>query len=96
MEQYFDFIGGASMDGVRSKKADVIEYAIKNCNITDLSSAIMIGDREHDILGAKQVGLDSIGVLFGYGNYAELEAAGATHIVEKPADILQIVAGEDF
>ena len=96
LDQYFDFVAGATMDSSRSKKADVIEYAIKNCNITDLSSAIMIGDREHDILGAKQVGLDSIGVLFGYGNYAELEAAGATHIVEKPADILQIVAGEDF
>ena len=96
LDQYFDFAAGATMDSSRSKKADVIEYAIKNCNITDLSSAIMIGDREHDILGAKQVGLDSIGVLFGYGNYAELEAAGATHIVEKPADILQIVAGEDF
>lgn len=96
LDQYFDFVAGATMDSSRSKKADVIEYAIKNCNISDLSSAIMIGDREHDILGAKQVGLDSIGVLFGYGNYAELEAAGATHIVEKPADILQIVAGEDF
>ena len=96
LDQYFDFVAGATMDSSRSKKADVIEYAIKNCNITDLSSAIMIGDREHDILGAKQVGLDSIGVLFGYGNYSELEAAGATHIVEKPADILQIVAGEDF
>lgn len=96
LDQYFDFVAGATMDSSRSKKADVIEYAIKNCNITDLSSAIMIGDREHDILGAKQVGLDSIGVLFGYGNYSELEAAGATHIVEKPTDILQIVAGEDF
>lgn len=91
LDHYFDFIAGATMDGSRSIKADVISYALENCKIEDLSSAIMVGDREHDILGAKQVGLQSIGVLYGYGNYEEFKAAGATYIAENTGDILNII-----
>ena len=90
LDHYFDFIAGATMDEKRTKKADVIAYALEQCKITDKASAIMIGDREHDVLGAKQVGLDSIGVLYGYGNYEELKNAGATYIVENPEEILKI------
>lgn len=91
LDKYFDFIAGATMDETRVKKADVISYALDSCKISDLSSAIMIGDREHDILGAKQIGLDSIGVLFGYGSREELEAAGATYIASNVADILKYI-----
>ena len=52
---------------------------------------IMIGDRKHDIMGAKENGLDSIGVLYGYGDEDELREAGATFIAEKPADILKYI-----
>ena len=92
LDKYFDFIAGATMDEKRVRKADVIAYALENCGITDLSSAIMIGDREHDVLGAKEVGLESIGVLYGYGDMSELEIAGATYIAEKPKDILKIIS----
>ena len=85
---YFDIIAGASMDESRNKKADVIAYAISQMKNPDLSRMIMIGDREHDILGAKQIGIDSIGVLYGYGDRAEHEKAGATYIAEKVKDIL--------
>lgn len=88
---YFDFVAGATMDSSRVKKADVILYALQSYGVSDLSSAIMIGDREHDILGAKQVGLDSIGVLYGYGDYEELKGAGATYIAENTEDILKII-----
>lgn len=71
LTKYFDFIGGATMDETRSKKADVIKYVIESLSINDLSNVIMIGDRNHDIDGANQNGLDSIGVLYGYGNRAE-------------------------
>lgn len=89
--KYFDFVAGATMDSSRVKKEDVILYALQSYGVSDLSSAIMIGDREHDILGAKQVGLDSIGVLYGYGDYEELKEAGATYIVENTEDILKII-----
>lgn len=51
----------------------------------------MIGDREHDVLGAKENGLDSIGVLFGYGTYDELKNAGAAFIAETPMNIVKYV-----
>ena len=51
----------------------------------------MVGDRKYDILGAVDAGIDSIGVLYGYGNCQELEAAGATYIAEKVTDILPLI-----
>jgi len=88
---YFNFISGATMDSSRSKKADIISHALKTCNITDYSKVVMVGDREHDIIGAKINGIDSIGVLFGYGNKKELEDAGATYIAESTKDIYRII-----
>ena len=88
---YFDIIAGAGMDESRNKKADVIAYAISQMNDPDRSRMIMIGDREHDILGAKQFGIDSIGVLYGYGDRAEHTAAGVTYIAEKVEDILPLL-----
>ncbi len=79
------------MDDKRTKKSDIIRYALECCHITDTSTAVMIGDRKHDIIGAKENNLDSIGVLFGYGDYEELTAAGATYIVETPMSIFQCV-----
>ena len=91
IDSYFDFIAGATMDGTRSRKVDVIRYALEQLGITNLSTTVMIGDRKYDILGAADAGIDSIGVLYGYGNYQELEAAGATYIVEKVTDILPLI-----
>lgn len=91
LDHYFDFVAGATMDGSRSKKADVIAHALDLGKISRLSSAVMIGDREHDILGAGQMGLDSIGVLYGYGSEAELRAAGATYIAKDPAGLLSLI-----
>lgn len=90
---YFDFVAGASMDEKRVKKVDVITYALESYGITDKSSVIMVGDREHDVLGAKENELKSIGVLYGYGDYEELVHAGADYIAQNPEDILQIVLG---
>ena len=88
---YFNFVAGATMDDTRNKKSDIIRYALESCHITDKSTAVMIGDRKHDIIGAKENGLDSIGVLFGYGDYEELTAAGATYIAETPMSVFQFV-----
>ena len=89
--KYFDYVAGATMDGSRGEKADVIRYALEISGIKDTSEAIMIGDRKYDILGAKENGLDSIGVLFGFGDYEELTEAGANHIVKSVEEILEYV-----
>ena len=92
LDKYFEFIAGATMDEKRVRKADVIAYALESCWITALSGVMMIGDREHDVLGAKEVGVSCIGVLYGYGSLEELETAGADYVAEKPEDILKILA----
>ena len=51
----------------------------------------MIGDREHDIIGAIENGLNSLGVLYGYGSFEELKKAGASYLVDQPNDILEYV-----
>lgn len=88
---HFSFIAGATMDDFRNKKGDIIKYALDNCSISEKTSALMIGDRKHDIIGARENGLDSLGVLYGYGSYDELNEAGATFIANAPADILKYV-----
>ena len=89
--KYFDFVAGATLDGSRGEKADVIRYALELSGIEDKSDVIMIGDRKFDILGAKENELKSIGVLYGFGDREELTEAGADYIVEHTEDILKIL-----
>ena len=88
--KYFDVVAGASMDEKRNKKGDVISYALEKGGFS-AQGTVMIGDREHDIFGAKENGLDSIGVLYGYGSKEELCSAGADYIAESVEDILSFL-----
>ena len=83
LSKYFTFVAGANMDETRTKKDEVIAYALESCGITEMEKVIMIGDREYDIVGASKFGIDSAGVLFGFGSLKEFEEAGATYIVES-------------
>lgn len=82
LSNYFSFVAGSGLDGSLHTKTDVTDYILQSNKIIDLSSVVMIGDRKHDIIGAKNVGIDSIGVLYGFGDYKELSEAGADYIVE--------------
>ena len=86
MEDYFSFVGGSELDGSRTKKAEVISYILKTCGI-EAKEAIKIGDRRHDIEGGKACGLESVGVLYGYGTEQELTEAGADHIIRTVAEL---------
>ncbi len=88
LSPYFDYVAGMELDGGRETKAEVIRYALSVCGIEDLSGVLMIGDREHDVLGAKAAGIDCLGVLYGFGSREELEQAGADYIVENVEGIL--------
>lgn len=83
LNQYFEAICGATVDEKRVKKSDVIAYALEMLGISQeqKDAVLMVGDREHDIFGAKENGLDSMGVLYGYGSREELCEAGADYIV---------------
>ena len=90
LHQYFDIVGAATMDGRISRKADVISHLIDKLRENEKSSILMIGDRDQDIDGAKVNGLQSAGVLWGYGSREELMDAGADYIVSVPSDIVNI------
>ena len=91
--KYFTLICGATMDEKRVKKDEVIAYALEEMQISDemLPQVLMVGDREHDILGGKKNQLKTMGVLFGYGDLEELKTAGADYIVETAADIAKTI-----
>lgn len=91
LDSCFDVIAGATLDGSRVKKGDVIRYALERADVRDLSGAVMVGDRENDIQGAKENGLDSIGVLYGYGSREELMEAGAMQIAETVEDLRRCI-----
>lgn len=91
LSQYFDAIAGATMDCSRIEKTDVVRYALNLARIEDKSRALMIGDRRHDVIGAKDNGLKALGVLYGYGNRAELMEAGADFLADSPHDILRFI-----
>lgn len=82
LNSYFSFVTGSGLDGSLHTKTDVINYILEENDITDRDSVVMIGDRKHDIIGAKNTGIDSIGVLYGFGDYKELSEAGADYIAE--------------
>lgn len=88
---FFDYICGATMDETRTKKSEVIEYILSRLDGTGRAQIVMVGDREHDIFGATKNGIDSIGVLFGYGSRSELEAAEATYIVQTVGELTEIL-----
>ena len=78
------------MDEKNSSKAMIIEHALQ-ISKADKNDVLMIGDRHHDINGAKANGIASLGVLFGYGSLEELRMAGADYIAEEVNDILKFV-----
>ena len=91
LAQYFDFAGGADMAEARSEKHKVIEYVIKHENLQAEQKSgkiLMIGDRKHDILGARKNGLKCCAVLWGYGSQKEFEEFEADFIISKPADLV--------
>ena len=76
--------GAPGGDKEAGKKVNVVKAALKAAGCDDLSRAVMVGGREHDVIGAHLAGLDVIGVLYGYGSREELTAAGADQIAETP------------
>lgn len=87
IDNYFSVVIGSNLDGTRMIKSEIIEFALKTLQVPELEKVIMIGDRKHDIIGAKQNNIDSIGVVFGYGSREELETAGATYLANTVGEL---------
>lgn len=91
IRQYFDFIAGSELDGTRDRKSEVILHALRNVDPTQSLRRVMIGDRKHDVQGAKQTDTDCIGVTWGYGSRQELETAGALYTVDTINQLLDLL-----
>lgn len=89
--KYFAFVAGSELDGTRTKKFEVIKYALESLDVKNLDECVMIGDRMHDVLGAKEAGIESVGILYGYGSREELENAGAAYIVENIGELKRLL-----
>ena len=89
LDKYFDSVTGSLLDGTRKNKDEVIACALQRCGSPDVSKVIMVGDRMHDIDGAKKLGIGCIAVMFGYGSREEFESHGAVFIADTPDDILK-------
>lgn len=90
LQQYFKTIHGSDLDGTRSDKTDLISHILLGEGITS-SETIMVGDREHDMIGAKANGVCGLGVLWGYGTYDELEASGAHSCIRNPRELATLI-----
>jgi len=94
---YFDYIIGSNMDGTRGKKEEVVEEALRQMVPSGMLSAekkasvAMVGDRKFDIEGAKEHGITSVGVSFGYAPEGELEQAGADFIVDTVEALAELL-----
>lgn len=89
LAKYFEQIAGATLDGSRSHKADVITYLL---NLTgDVGQTVMVGDTAFDVLGAAQHGIPTIGVAWGYGEVADMKKAGAIAVAHTMEELVELI-----
>ena len=89
LAQYFERICGATLDGSRSHKADVIRYLMEQ--VSGVSTPMMVGDTAYDVIGAKEHGIPTIGVSWGYGAVEDMVKAGAAAIADTPQQLLELL-----
>ena len=90
--QDFDVIAGGDLEGKRDDKVSVLNYGLEQLGNPGSEEILMVGDRKFDVLGAAKLGIDTLGVLYGFGEQEELEQAGAKWIVENPMDIIEFLS----
>jgi phosphoglycolate phosphatase len=94
IDHFFTVIAGSNFDGTREHKGEVIKFALSQLETPDVKNIIMVGDRQHDILGAKENDLAVIGVGYGYGTLEELTEAKPDKIVSSVAELSKILLGK--
>ena len=90
LTKYFAFIGGATEDDSRHRKADILKFVLDNIG-AKADETVLVGDRKFDAEGANALGADSIGVTWGHGPLSELEEASFSYIVSSPDELLKIL-----
>ncbi len=94
LAKYFEFAGGTDLAGTRKSKSQTINFVIAHKNLEEERKAgkiLMIGDREHDVIGAHESGIKCAGALWGYGSREEFEKCSCDFLIEKPKDIFSVI-----
>ncbi len=89
LTDYFEVICGATLDGTRVHKADVITYLMDKIGTPE--NILMVGDTEFDVLGASAHGIATIGVSWGYGKVENMERAGAIAIAHTMDELIELI-----
>ena len=87
LNQYFTTVVGSHLDGTRTSKTEIIAHALSTSKKPKENGVVMVGDREHEIIGAQGNAIDSIAVTYGYGSLLELQRANPTHLAHAVKDI---------
>ncbi|MCX7710480.1 MAG: HAD family hydrolase [Clostridia bacterium] len=90
---YFDMVVGSNLDGTRTAKSEVIDCALLEYRAYNKSQVVMVGDRMHDILGAKENGIDSVAVFYGYGTEKEISNCCPTYTVGSVQELFNLLLG---
>lgn len=93
INHFFEHIVGSNLDGTRTSKTEIIQYILGQYKTRELKEFIMIGDREYDLIGANNIGVDAIGVSYGFGSYDELNAYHPKYIVDSVKQLKNILIG---
>ena len=91
LDHYFTTIAGSNLDGTRVEKREVIAQVLEENDGLKAKEATMIGDRKHDIIGARAWNIDAIGVTYGYGSLQELQEAGSTMIAASVPELQKLI-----
>ncbi len=89
LTKYFEVVAGATLDGTRDTKSDVIAYLLDQ--IGGISNAVMVGDTHYDVLGAAAHNIPCIGVSWGYGTTKQMQEAGAIAIADTMDELLTLI-----
>ena len=87
--QHFEDVLGCELDGTRGDKTDLLQWALPKFSVGERT--IMVGDRSHDMIAAKNCAMEALGVTYGYGNAEELQGAGAARIVNRPLELAGVL-----
>lgn len=94
LEKYFDVIVGAESDKLDAGKKDIIEKAFNSLKVHGCEKPVMVGDTKFDIIGAREAGVPSIAVTFGFGSVDEMIVNGANYVAKNCEEIKNIVFGK--
>ena len=93
LDGFFIRTFGSNLDGSLADKSELLRYALAETGVSP-QRALMIGDRSHDAVGAKNNGMDFIGALYGYGSEAEFEASGYARWATQDSELLPKITGD--